>query len=499
MSQRFATIWFPHLLTDYRVRCQPELRHQPFVMTLPERGRAVIKALNAKAQALGVQSQMVAADCKTMHPELQIFGYKEGLAEKLLHNLGIWCIRFTPVVAIDPPDGLILETTGCTQLWGGEANYLKDLLSRLGNFGYHVRAAIATTIGAAWAASRYGNSCSVIAQGEEAVALSSLPPTALRIEPATVERLHQLGFCQIKDLLSIPQTALQRRFGKSFIKRWGQVWGSEPEYIKSLQPSEPYEEWLPSLEPIRTATGISLALQRLLSQLCARLKEEGLGLRSCIFKTYRVDNKEQQLTIATTHASCNEKHLFKLFEHKIASIEPDLGIELFLLKATNVEKTMVVQETLWSETSAKSEIAIAELIDRMADRVGLQSIQRYLPAGHFWPEWSFVVAKNLQELPKVQWPVHLPRPLHLLSPPEPITVTAPVPDYPPLLFRYKGELHKIVKADGPERIEQEWWLQQGLYRDYYCVEDEKGHRFWLFRAGDYVHPTTPWFIHGIFA
>ena len=43
-----------------------------------------------------------------------------------------------------------------------------------------------------------------------------------------------------------------------------------------------------------------------------------------------------------------------------------------------------------------------------------------------------------------------------------------------MLFRYKGKLHKIIKADGPERIEQEWWLQEGQHRDYYCVEDEEG-------------------------
>ena len=84
--------------------------------------------------------------------------------------------------------------------------------------------------------------------------------------------------------------------------------------------------------------------------------------------------------------------------------------------------------------------------------------------------------------------------------PEPIEVTAPIPDYPPMLFRYKGKLHKIIKADGPERIEQEWWLQEGQHRDYYCVEDEEGCRYWLFRSGHYdAEKTYQWFIHGFFA
>ncbi|HEU4902126.1 MAG TPA: DNA polymerase Y family protein, partial [Flavisolibacter sp.] len=87
-----------------------------------------------------------------------------------------------------------------------------------------------------------------------------------------------------------------------------------------------------------------------------------------------------------------------------------------------------------------------------------------------------------------------------LYPPERIDVTAPIPDYPPMLFRYKGTMHKIIKADGPERIEQEWWIQDGEHRDYYCVEDEEGRRYWLFRSGHYNEEKTPlWFLHGFFA
>jgi protein ImuB len=89
--------------------------------------------------------------------------------------------------------------------------------------------------------------------------------------------------------------------------------------------------------------------------------------------------------------------------------------------------------------------------------------------------------------------------LHLLSNPEIIEVSVPIPDYPPLLFKYKNKVHHVAKADGPERIEQEWWMQEGLYRDYYCVEDEEGKRYWLFRAGDYNSGGPKWFIHGFFA
>ncbi len=89
--------------------------------------------------------------------------------------------------------------------------------------------------------------------------------------------------------------------------------------------------------------------------------------------------------------------------------------------------------------------------------------------------------------------------MSLLPQPELIVVAAPIPDYPPMLFRYKGQVHNIKKADGPERIEQEWWIQEGLHRDYYCVEDEHGARFWIFRLGHYKKHNPQWFIHGFFS
>ncbi|MEJ0029563.1 MAG: hypothetical protein WDO15_04000 [Bacteroidota bacterium] len=81
---------------------------------------------------------------------------------------------------------------------------------------------------------------------------------------------------------------------------------------------------------------------------------------------------------------------------------------------------------------------------------------------------------------------------------ESIVVTAPIPDYPPMSFTHNGKLHTIVKADGPERIEQEWWLQEGEHRDYYRVEDEAGCRYWIFRSGHYNVETDQWFLHGFF-
>ena len=265
-------------------------------------------------------------------------------------------------------------------------------------------------------------------------------------------------------------------------------------------PVEPYQERLPCLEPISTATGIEIALQQLIDTLCARLQKEQKGIRKAEFKGYRIDGKTVSISIGTHRASSNPKHLFKLFELKIELIEPDLGIELFMLEAKKVEEAPALQEQLWESVCGLENNSLAELIDRLAGKVGEGHIHRYLPDEHYWPERSIKPTASLEEQPTTSWRTDRPRPTLLLPKPEPIEVMAPIPDYPPMHFRYRNVLHKVIRADGPERIEQEWWLQDGQHRDYYYVEDEQGRRYWLFRLGHYDAEKKPsWFIHGFFA
>lgn len=500
MPKRFVSIWFRHLETDWFTLRRPELVGIPFVLAKPDHGRMVITASNSRAQEHGIGKGVVVADARAIIPSLQVLDHPPELAEKLLKRIAEWCIRYTPVVSIDIPDGLILEATGCPHLWGSEEVYLQDIVTRLKRLGYTVRVAIADTIGCAWAVARYGRESNIISNRGQSSAILSLPPQALRIEADIVERLLKLGLRQIHDFFSMGRSALRRRFGPQLLKRLDQAIGTEAEEIDPVTSIEPYQERLPCLEPISTASGIEIALKRLLDTICQRLRSDGKGLRMAIFKCFRIDGKIESIDIETNRPSANEAHLFKLFEIKICSIEPALGIDLFMIEAKKVEKVSPLQQKLWERSKGLENAALSELIDRLSGKIGPQQIKRYLPDEHYWPERSFKLANSLHEKPLIEWRVDRPRPLQLLPIPELVEVTAPIPDYPPMLFRYKGVLHKIIKADGPERIEQEWWLQEGQHRDYYYVEDEAGCRYWLFRLGHYDEKKSyKWFVHGFFA
>jgi protein ImuB len=496
--RRYVSIWFRYLHTDWFSLERKALKQRPFALRTPSHGRMIISSLNAHAHAQGLLKGMAVADARALVPDLEVEDEKEALASKLLAKLAEWCIRFTPIVAIDLPDGLLLDVSGCAHLWGGEDQYVNFIAKKISDRGYDVRVALADSPGVAWAVARFSNK-SVIQTGESFKALTALPPEALRLDEATVERLHKLGLNRIGQFIDMPRQALRRRFGQEILSQIDKALGYEAEMLTPVQPPEPYHERLPSIEPILTASGIAIALEDLLIKLCGRLSKEQKGIRKAIFKCYRVDGKLQEVMIETSRSTHHVKHLMKLFEIKLPLIEPDLGIELFVLEAPVVDDHPVKQESMWEGAGGLADTRLAELIDRLAVKVGHQNIHRYLPDEHHWPERSIKEADKLHESALSSWHAVSSRPLQLLSTPEQIQVTAPVPDYPPMTFVYKGKIHRIAKADGPERIEQEWWLYEGQHRDYYIVEDEEGCRYWLFRSGHYQGLSDQWFIHGFFA
>jgi protein ImuB len=222
MQKRFMAIWFRHLLTDGLALRRPGLKAVPFVLVMPVKNRIIITASSPLAEQQGAFIGMAAADARAAVPELVAIDDTAGKAAKLLRLLGLWCIRYTPVVAVDLPDGLILDISGCAHLWGDERGYLKEIVLKLRNAGFDARAAIADTPGAAWAVVRFARVSPIVPVGGQASVLAGLPPAALRLEAETLERLQKLGFRTIGPLLSMPVSTLRRRFGTALLARLDQ-------------------------------------------------------------------------------------------------------------------------------------------------------------------------------------------------------------------------------------------------------------------------------------
>jgi protein ImuB len=498
MAKRFLSIWFPFLLTDWMVIRRPEWKDSAIVCAGASHGRMTVIAANQKASTQGIHNGMPLADARAIVHGLEVFDERPGRKERLLEGLARWAIRYTPLSSTDP-SGILLDITGCPHLWGGEESYMNHITTRLESSGYAVNSAIAGTIGTAWALARYGNGTEIIPEYQQHSALLPLPPAALRIPNETIEKLHKLGLNKIERFIHMPRSVLRRRFGENLLIKIAQAMGDEPEAFNPIGIIQEYEERLACMEPIRTAKAIEIAIERLLEKLCSKLRSESLGLRKAKLTGYRIDGKTVTTSIGTNRPCDEEKHLLKLFAMNISGIAPGMGIELFTLTAEQTEKMERPQEKIWAGQAGLDSQPLAEFLDRVAGKVGKNTIHRYLPRADYWPERAIRQAKDLSDESETHFHNPLNRPIQLLSKPERIEVTAPIPDYPPMLFIYQGKRHSIKKADGPERLERAWWLEEGEHRDYYTVEDEKGNRYWLFRSGHYAAENSAWFIHGFFA
>lgn len=449
------------------------------------------------------------ADARARVPELDIADEDIFADAALLEHLADWCDRYTPLVGMDGMDGIMLDITGCTHLFGGEAALNADLLTRLTHFGFSVRSAIAGTPDAARAIARYGEG-GVIAEGSEAKAVSLLPVAALGVDPGTVTALARAGLRRIKDLRERPRAPLAARFGEDLLDRLARTLG---EIDHPLSPRRPLPELAAErrfAEPIGRIDDVTAALSELALELAECLEARGSGGRRFEASFLRTDGAVRRIAVLAGRPLRDAKTLVKLFEERLDSladpIDPGFGFDIIRLAALASEASHAVQAGLDGKENENEEIA--ELIDRLGARFGPGRIRRFVPQDSHIPEHA---ARSVPAMTKAAgsgaWPEREDgtpplRPLRLFDPPEPVDETlSEVPDGPPIRFRWRRVLREVVRTEGPERIAPEWWRRSdaSLTRDYFRVEDREGHRYWLYREGMYGQDRPHWFLHGLFA
>jgi protein ImuB len=473
----------------------------PLVLAAQNSNRQEIQAVDPRAAKLGVKPGMAVADARAWLPQLVVEAHDPTADAADLRRLADWATRFSPLVAPDGADGVMLDIAGCAHLWGSEAKMLADLDRHLRKFGLHHRAAIADTIGAAWALARFGMNDHVIApQGNLRPALTQLPPLALRLSPELSEQLKRLGLTRIADLCALPRAALARRFGTALIDRLDQALGQRDEALSPLLPPPHCYVRLDFAEPVSQRTGIDRALVLLLQRLTAALRPHESGPRKLELACYRVDGETQRLFVGTARPSLDAAHLFRLFEDKLDTLMPDEGFEAMRLSAGEVERLRATQTDLDAEDAGSQDLA--PLVDRLSNRLGESAVHRFETHESHIPERAVRRLPPLADSPRLHWPKASQRPIRLLPHPEPIEAVAPVPDDPPVQFRWRHVVHRVRAAEGPERIAPEWWLpgeDDAEIRDYYRVEDAEGRRYWLYRAGLYqTDPAPRWYLDGMF-
>ena len=524
-SRRVMFVWLPNFAMTLARAKQPRLArpNEPLALLEKHGNTRRIASLDEPAIRAGLYLHQPLADALAVYPKLVHADAEPEAVEEALTALAIWAQRYSPAAAPALPSGLWLDLTGCAHLWGSEEGLAEDLIARLEALKIPARVAIAPTYGAAYALAHHAERY-VIAQERSnaktriSALLAPLPVERLRIGAETASVLRKLGLSTIGSVQKLPRAGLARRF-PDLLPQLDKALGRAPETIAFLRPPSPCVERLRFAEPISAPADLERVTLKLLDMLCARLEAGRLGGQRFEASFFRCDGNVQVQAVSTALPIRDAPRIFRLFREKLGLIDPGFGIDAATLAATHVGPLEAQQASILRKSAACAE-ELAVLIDALENRLGEGRVYRLAACESYIPERA---VKRIAPLDRAAarprstgsdghlkgepdtgiWQTE--RPVRLFTKPHPIEVTAAIPDAPPIMFRWHKVVHRIVRADGPERISPEWWrgnerADKDQARDYYRVESTQGMRFWVFREGIYGGERPPcWYLHGVFA
>jgi protein ImuB len=516
-TRRYLALWFPFLPAERleiarrsNGASSPEAIQAPPPRVLIEKvgGAVRLAAVDRVALALGLTPGLALADARARVPELEALEH-DAMADQLwLERLADGCARYSPIVAINAPDGLLIDITGCAHLFSGEAGLAADVEARLTRLGMTLRHAVAATAEAAHALARY----QTLPAADEGAAIRRLPVAALRLDGEAETGLRRAGLKTIGDLAHRPAAALVARFGAEAATMLRRLLGEADSPLAPRRPLPPLIVERRFAEPIGRTEDALAVLGELAGEAEKILEQRDEGGRAFEATLFRADGLVRALPVETGLPTRSPRAVMGLFRERLDRLadplDPGFGFDLIRLSVPVLQPLAAAQLRL--EGGAVREAEVAALVDRLGVRLGRGRLRRFRPGDSHIPEQAQLALPAADDdAPSGQWCIAEPgepplRPIHLFDPPQPIEVMAEVPDGPPHRFRWRRALHEVRRFEGPERIAAEWWRRKdgkGLTRDYYRVEDARGRRFWIFRHGLYGSESGDpcWYVHGLFA
>ena len=253
---------------------------------------------------------------------------------RFLDRLAAFCDRFTPLVALDPPDGLLLDITGCAHLFGGEAALHDGLGARLRRAGLSLRAAVAGTPEAARALARFGPGGVVPPGADEALA-RPLPIAALDLAAETEIALSRAGLKTLADLADRPSSALSARFGEEVATRLRRTLGREDARITPLRPPPDCVVERHFAEPLLDREGLEEVVGRLVAEAARALEKRGEGGRAFEVSFFRSDGAVRRLAVETGRPSRDAGAILRLLRERIDTLadplDPGFGFDAIRL------------------------------------------------------------------------------------------------------------------------------------------------------------------------
>ncbi len=446
LTRRYLAVFLPLLPTQRLIRSKGSAPDTPFAMVEKQRGAMRLAACDSAALALGLSAGMALADARARVPDLAVFDHDPAADIALLGWLADGCERYSPACMIDPPQGLLIDITGCIHHFGGdEARLAKDLKQRLRRHGLTGRIALGATPDSARAKALYAKS-----------AIHALPVEALDAGDKVHQALRRAGLKTLKDLACRPRKPFAARFGKATVVKLARLLEEEDARITPRRHVPVITVTQNFAEPISRTHDVLDTIAALTHQAAAQLNDRSQGGRRFEVSLFRSDGHVARLAVDTGAPTRDSALLMRLIRERIDTLsdplDPGFGYDRMQLSVPTADILLPSQAGLEAKVDRSAQTAA--LIDRLSVRLGSDRVRYFEERNSHIPERAVVECAAQSGQPQKEWPQATEaeppmRPFRLFETPQRVESLASIPDGPPRQFRWRKNLHHIVAYEGP--------------------------------------------------
>jgi protein ImuB len=475
--QQWIALYLPNLPLEALTRALAT----PEPQAVAEHHRIV--ACDGKAAARGVRPGLSTAAASALASGLVVHPRNQSEETECLLGLAGWAAQYTPGVALDLPDALVLEVSGSLKLFRSLARIAAGLRDGCARMGLTALVAAAPSArGASWLA-HAGCERLVADPGALASALAELPVRVMTGDTATLEALAAVGATHVGDVAALPRAGLARRFGRGLVDDLDRALGRSPDPRTFFVPPAEFRARLELPAEVTQAEALVFAARRLFVQLEGFLAARAGGVQRLALRLFHRAARFTEVPIGLVAPARDAAHFALLARERLGRLALPEGVRAIALTAGDVVPLAGEALALFDDGAA-SPGDWQKLVERLRARLGGATVHYLAVVAEHRPERAMqACAAGTGALASE----HLAqRPFWLLPAPQPLAEIDAVP-------HRDGPLKLLA---GPERIESGWWDGDDVARDYFVAETAERTLVWVYRER---RSPGGWFLHGLFA
>jgi protein ImuB len=444
--------------------------------------RHCVFACDRKAFARGVRAGMAVSAALALAPRLRVAPRDPATETEALLGVAGWAAQFTPGVALEFPDGVLLEVSGSLKLFGGLESLLERLRRGLAEMGWSSVLAGAPTPRAAFWLAWAGKQKFIGESAELDPVLAELPVEVLRCNDETLAAFEAIGVRTLGELRALPREGMARRFGQGLLAEFDRALGRLPDPRNFFVLPARFRAAIELPAEVTQAEALLFAARRLIVQLAGFLAARSGGVQRFVLRLGHRDKPATEIAIGLVAPSRDAEHFTLLARERFAGLELAEPVREISLRADDVVPLPGQNFGLLLE-QGKPPGQWEHLVERLRARLGSEAVCGIASQAEHRPERAGVIADVGQKQLQLDFGE---RPFWLLGIPRPLAEIGTVPSL-------DGPLDLLA---GPERIESGWWDGEDVARDYFVARMQSEALVWIYRER---RGEGGWYLHGVFA